>query len=127
LSRIHVLQVHKVQHKPIKESSYGHNFKGAKGLECAENWHTGLSGVPPDSVRCTRAVQVSTSHSRKNEGALRYNSPDCPVSQRATVIQRHRSTLQSNTMSYSVVTEARAAKSEGTGLSGAARGQNSNS
>jgi hypothetical protein len=38
--------------------------------------------VPPDSVRCTRAVQVSTSHSRENEGALRYNSPDCPVRHR---------------------------------------------
>jgi hypothetical protein len=28
--------VHKVQHKLIKESSYGYNFKGGKGLECAE-------------------------------------------------------------------------------------------
>jgi hypothetical protein len=28
----------------------------AKGIECAENWRTGLSGLPPDSVRCTRAI-----------------------------------------------------------------------
>jgi hypothetical protein len=48
--------------------------------------------VPPDSVRCTRAVQVSTSHSRENEGVHRYNSPDCPVSQRATANQCQRST-----------------------------------
>jgi hypothetical protein len=34
-------------------------------------------------VRCTRTVQVSTSHSREIEGALHYNSLDCPVSQRS--------------------------------------------
>ena len=70
------------------------------------------------TVRCPRAVQVSTSHSRENEGALCYNSPDCPVSQRATAIQRQRSTLQSATVSYSGAAEVRAAKSVGTGLSG---------
>jgi hypothetical protein len=31
-------------------------LKRSKELECAENWRTGLSGVPPDSVRCTRIV-----------------------------------------------------------------------
>jgi hypothetical protein len=36
----------------------------------------------PDNVRCTRTVQVSTSHSRENEGALHYNSQDCPVCHR---------------------------------------------
>jgi hypothetical protein len=39
--------------------------------------------VPPDSVRCTMTVQVSTSHSRENEGTLRYNSSDYPVCQRS--------------------------------------------
>jgi hypothetical protein len=47
------------------------------------DWRTGLSGVPPDSVRCIRTIQGSTSHSRENAGTLRYNSPDCPVSQRS--------------------------------------------
>jgi hypothetical protein len=42
-----------------------------------------MSGVPPDSVRCTRTVQGPTSHSRVSSGALRYNSPDCPVHQRS--------------------------------------------
>jgi hypothetical protein len=79
-----------------------------------------------DSVRCTRVVQVSTSHSWENEGALRYNSSDCSVSQRATAIQCQRSTLQSATVSYSAASEVRVAKSEGTGLSGAARRQSSN-
>jgi hypothetical protein len=35
--------------------------------------------VPPDSVRCTRTVQRPTLNSRVSQGALRYNSPDCPV------------------------------------------------
>jgi hypothetical protein len=43
------------------------------------NWCTELSGVPPDSVRCTRPVQGWTNHSRENTGALCYNSPGCPV------------------------------------------------
>jgi hypothetical protein len=30
-----------------------------------------------------QALQTQTSHSRKFSGALRYNSPDCPVSRRA--------------------------------------------
>jgi hypothetical protein len=40
-------------------------------------------------------------------------------------IQRQRSTLQSATVSYIAAAEVRAMKSEGTGLSGAARGQSS--
>jgi hypothetical protein len=40
-----------------------------------------MLGVPSDSVRCTRAVQVPNSHSHENAGVLRYNSPDCPVCQ----------------------------------------------
>jgi hypothetical protein len=42
------------------------------------------------------------------------------VSQRATAIPRQWLTLQSATVSYSTVAEVRAAKSEGTGLSGVA-------
>ena len=33
----------------------------------------------PDSVRCTRAVQTWTSHSREIGGTLRYNSPNQPL------------------------------------------------
>jgi hypothetical protein len=39
-------------------------LKQSKELECAESWRPGLSGVPPNSVRCTRTVQMSTSHSQ---------------------------------------------------------------
>jgi hypothetical protein len=31
----------------------------------------------PDSVRCTRTVQLQTRHPRVSLGALLYNSPDC--------------------------------------------------
>jgi hypothetical protein len=40
-----------------------------------------LKNGAPDTVWCTRPVQAETSHSREFGGVLRYNSPDCPVSQ----------------------------------------------
>jgi hypothetical protein len=49
--------VSKVHTQPIKRSSFGFN-KGAKGQPKAPLvWRTGLSGAPPDSVRCTRGLQ----------------------------------------------------------------------
>jgi hypothetical protein len=86
----------------------------------------------PDRVRCTMPVQIRSSHSREFEGALRYNSPDrrcatrlsgVPAEQRLT-----RATIDSD-MSYSEQkcrAEVRTGKSEGTGLSGATRGQSPN-
>jgi hypothetical protein len=38
-----------------------------------------VSGVPPDSVRCTRVDRPQTLHLRVSPGALRYSSPNCPV------------------------------------------------
>jgi hypothetical protein len=46
---------------------------------------TGLSGVPPDSVRCTRVDQLKLANFGFLEMSLRYNSPDCPVCSGATV------------------------------------------
>jgi hypothetical protein len=45
--------------------------------------------VPPDSVRCTRALEAELFTFGKRQRALRYNSPDCPVSHR-TVSGAHR-------------------------------------
>jgi hypothetical protein len=52
-------------------------------------WRTGLSGVPPNSVRCTtgqcpvhQGTQRPTLHLREFLEELRYNSPDCPVPHR---------------------------------------------
>jgi hypothetical protein len=52
--------------------------------------------------------------------------PDCPVSQQATTIQHATVDSDSGNSAAQCMTEVRAAKSEGTGLSGAARGQSSN-
>jgi hypothetical protein len=62
----------KVQHKPIKRLKLGFKIKEQKKPKSTLVWRTGLSGVPPDSVRCatgqcsvhqrtvrcTRAIQV---------------------------------------------------------------------
>jgi hypothetical protein len=64
-----------VQHKPIKRSKLGFKRKEQKKPKRTLVWRTGLSGVPPDSVRCPRDLRVSGE-------PLRYNSPDCPVGHR---------------------------------------------
>jgi hypothetical protein len=50
--------VPKVQHKPIKRSKLGFKRKEQKKPKRTLVWRTGLSGVPPDSVRCTRVDQL---------------------------------------------------------------------
>jgi hypothetical protein len=48
----------KVQHKPIKRSKLGFKRKEQKKLNRTLVSHTRLSGVPPDSVRCTRGDRL---------------------------------------------------------------------
>jgi hypothetical protein len=48
--------VPKVHNKPIKSPRKGSNKKSKIQLKAALVLHTGLSGVPPDSVRCTREI-----------------------------------------------------------------------
>jgi hypothetical protein len=43
----------KVQHKPIKSSKLGFKRKEQKKPKRTLVWRTALSGVPPDTVRCT--------------------------------------------------------------------------
>jgi hypothetical protein len=50
--------VPKVQHKPIKSPRKGSNKKEQGKPKAALVWRTGLSGAPPDSVRCTRVDQL---------------------------------------------------------------------
>ena len=38
-----------------------------------------MSGAPPDSVRCTRGLQLELATFGNFQGPLRYNSPDCLV------------------------------------------------
>jgi hypothetical protein len=42
-------------------------------------WRTRLSGVPPDSVRCTRVDQLELLSFGDLGKPLRYNSPNYPV------------------------------------------------
>jgi hypothetical protein len=92
--------VPKVQHKLVKKQVRLQK-KGAKWKpKCALVWHTGLSGVPPDSVRCTREDRPQTLQLWVSQAQLRYNSPDYPVYHRtvrcasgATAICAQRSTL----------------------------------
>jgi hypothetical protein len=73
----------KVQHKPIKRSKLGFKRKEQKKPKRTLVWRTGLSGVPPDSVRCTRVDLLELATFGFLEKPLGYNSPDCPVCQRS--------------------------------------------
>jgi hypothetical protein len=63
---------YKVKRKGSKQSS-------KKKPKAALVWRTGLSGVPPDSVRCTRENQLELLSFGFLEIAFRYNSLDYPV------------------------------------------------
>jgi hypothetical protein len=60
--------------------------------------------VPPDSVRCTRTIQLQTRHPRVSLGVLRYNSPDCPVCQRSNGSFAQRRLQKLKKQSYSAQT-----------------------
>jgi hypothetical protein len=135
--------VHKGSTQTNKRSKLRFKNKGAKEPKGALVWRTGLSGVPSDSVQCTRNVQLRTLHLRVSQKSLRYNSPDCPVCHRtvrcdsgatalrcngrlhnardsATVCGRSQSRGQRRTGQWTVPVRC------GTGLSGATRSQRSN-
>jgi hypothetical protein len=46
--------VPKVHNKPTKRPRKDSNIESKRQPNCPLVWRTGLSGVPPDSVRCTR-------------------------------------------------------------------------
>jgi hypothetical protein len=73
--------VPKVQHKPIKSPRKGSNKIAKDNRKVALVWRTGQSGVPPDSVRCTRELNSKLATFGNSGRPLRYNSPDCPVCQ----------------------------------------------
>jgi hypothetical protein len=70
------------------------SIKESKGQpKCALVWRTGLSGVPLDSVRCTRGLQAELFTFRKSQRrfaiihrTIRCTTGQCPVPQgRATL------------------------------------------
>jgi hypothetical protein len=78
----------------------------SKETKCALVWRTGLSGVPPDSVRCTRTVQSPNNHSWVSSGALLYNSSDCPVCHRTVRCTSGATTIQRNGRLQRLLTSA---------------------
>jgi hypothetical protein len=50
--------VSKVHTQPIKRPNVGFNKRAKEQPKAPLVWHNGLSGVPPDSVRCTRGIQL---------------------------------------------------------------------
>jgi hypothetical protein len=78
----------KVHNKPIKRPRKGFNKKSKGQPKCALVWRTGLSGVPPDSVRCTRGLQAelhtfgnSQKHSAIIHRTVRCTTGQCLVPQ----------------------------------------------
>jgi hypothetical protein len=119
--------VPKVQHKPIKVQERVQIKRAKDNPKAALVWRTGLSGVPPDCVRCTtglclvhQGTQLQTLQLRVSQAQLRYNSPDCPVCQRSNGYQH--ATVDSDSEQYRTVNAAkvRAVGQRGTGLSGVA-------
>jgi hypothetical protein len=101
----------------------GSRRKEQRKSKCSLVWRTGLSGVPPDSVRCTREDRPPTLQLRVSQAQLRYNSPDYPVNHQtvrcasgATAICAQWSTLQNEQCNSDV----RAEGQSGIGLSGVA-------
>jgi hypothetical protein len=84
--------VPKVQHKPTKNPRKGSNKKSKRQPKVALVWRTRLSGVPPDSVRCTREInsKLATfgnlgSHSAIIHRTIRCSTGLFGVPSRATV------------------------------------------
>jgi hypothetical protein len=78
--------VPKVHNKPIKRSRKDSNIESNIQPKCALVWRTGLSGAPPDSVRCTRDSNSelltfgnSGSHSAIIHRTVRCSTGQCPV------------------------------------------------
>jgi hypothetical protein len=111
--------VPKVQHKPIKRTSQGSKERSKRKPKCSLVWCTGVSGVPPDSVRCTREDRLRTLHLQVSQAQLHYNSPDFPVCQRSNGYLRAMVDSDSEQCSIVHAAAVRVASQRCTGLSGA--------
>jgi hypothetical protein len=88
--------VPKIHNKPIERPRKGSNKESKRQPKCALVWRTGLSDVPPDSVRCTREPdsELATFGNSGSRSAIIYRTvrcstglsgvaPDWPVRQRS--------------------------------------------
>jgi hypothetical protein len=100
--------VPKVHNKPIKRPKKDSNIDSKSQPKCALVWRTGLSVVPPDSVRCTRDSNSelltfgnSGGRSAIIHRTVRCSTEQCPVAHRtaqcasrATATSRQRSSTE---------------------------------
>jgi hypothetical protein len=85
--------VPKVHNKPIKRPRKDSNKKSKRLPKCALVWRTGLSGAPPDSVRCTREPdsKLATFGNSGSHSAIIHWTVRC--ASRITATQRQRSSV----------------------------------
>jgi hypothetical protein len=78
--------VPKVHHKPIKRPRKGSNKESKRQPKGTLVWRTGLSGVPPDSVWCTRALdaQLATFGKIRGRSAIIHQTIRCASGATAT-------------------------------------------
>jgi hypothetical protein len=81
--------VPKVHNKPIKWPRKDSNIESKSQPKCSLVWRTGLFGVPPDSVWCTRDSNSELltfgnygSHSAIIHRTVRCSTEQCPVAHR---------------------------------------------
>jgi hypothetical protein len=71
--------VPKVHNKPIKRPRKGSNKESKRQPKCALVWRTGLSSVPPDSVRCTREPdsKLTTFRNSRSRSTIIHRTVQC--------------------------------------------------
>jgi hypothetical protein len=82
--------VPKIHNKPIKRPRKGSNKESKRQPKCALVWRTRLSGVPPDSVRCTRESdsELATFGNSGGRSAIIHQTVRCASGATATSRQR---------------------------------------
>jgi hypothetical protein len=129
----------KVQHKPIKRSKLGFKRKKQKKPKRTLVWRTGLSGVPPDSVRCPGSYdfKLATFGFLESRSAIIHQTIQCASgatapAQRSTPTDTCKSATVRGQFAQSQSSRRRRTGQWtmpvrcGTGLSGAPRCQSSN-
>jgi hypothetical protein len=84
----------KVHNKPIKRPRKGSNKESKRQSKCALVWRTGLSGAPPDSVRCTREPnsELATFGNSGSRSAIIHRTVRCASG--ATTTSRQQSSTE---------------------------------
>jgi hypothetical protein len=99
--------VPKVHNKPIKRPRKSSNKESKRQPKGTLVWRTGLSGAPPDSVRCTRALEAElfTFGNFQGRSTIIHRTirctPDCPVCKRSNGYFARNGRLQPHSMRYS--------------------------